>query len=267
MTVSLKVLGCGEAFDSGIGNTSVLLSGRGVPTVLLDCGYQIPERLWALPKAYPGLQAVVLTHFHADHAFGVAPLLMRFMEERRKAPLTIIGPRGARSYCFKALELAYPGAKRRLEFEIHFLEVRPGDSISWNGLQLDCARSRHSVLNLAWKVAGKGFSFALSGDGEATPATRDLFEGVDVLLHEVYSAEPLFPGHGNLKTLSKFLRKSAIERLGITHICRNERTPMKQALQKLKRSDSRWFLITPGMEIRWSAGSRREAQSKSRGGT
>jgi hypothetical protein len=41
----IRVIGCGEAFDSEFGNTSYLLSGRNCPSVLFDCGYQIPERL------------------------------------------------------------------------------------------------------------------------------------------------------------------------------------------------------------------------------
>src|SRR3954452_18272937 len=101
MGATLRVLGTGEAFDTGLGNNSCLLydgkkgspsKEKRIPTFLFDCGYQIPERLWALPKLYPELDAVALTHFHADHAFGLAPLLVRFAEEGREEPLGIFGP-------------------------------------------------------------------------------------------------------------------------------------------------------------------------------
>ena len=91
--MDVHVVGAGEAFDSGLGNNSFLLSATRGPTVLIDCGYQIPERLWAR-DLHRSIDAIYFTHTHADHAFGVVPLLTRFWEERRKRSLTIIGHRG-----------------------------------------------------------------------------------------------------------------------------------------------------------------------------
>lgn len=254
----LRILGCGEAFDSGLGNNSCLLydGAKGVPckskrfpTILFDCGYQIPERLWALPKLYPELDAVVLTHFHADHAFGLAPLLVRFAEEGRTDPLGIFGPSGAGAFCGKLLDLAYPGIRQKLPFEVEFCEFKQRDSVEWAGLTFHCARSQHSVMNLAVRVEGEGISFAVSGDGGLTPATCELYDGVGLLLHEVYTVEQEIENHSDLKTLSKFVAKSAIQRVGITHVCRREKTAMKQAWGELRQVDPRWLWLKPEMEL------------------
>ena len=93
--MQLLVLGTGEAFDDkGLGNTSFIYSAKRQPTVLFDCGYQVPERLWQYPKIYPSIDAIYLTHLHGDHTMGLAPLFIRFLEEGRTKPLTIIGPKG-----------------------------------------------------------------------------------------------------------------------------------------------------------------------------
>lgn len=256
---TLRILGCGEAFDTSLGNNSCLLyDGRGgkprsggkrVPTVLFDCGYQIPERLWALPELYGDLDAVVLTHFHADHAFGLAPLLVRFAEEGRREPLGIFGPQGAGAFCGKLLDLAYPGMRQRLPFEVQFCELRERDSVEWAGLTLDSARSEHSVLNLAIRVEGPGISFAVSGDGQLTAGTRELFDGVGVLLHEVYTVDDEIPTHCDLKRLAEFIAPSDIRFVGITHVRRSDRAEMRRAWTGLKRRDPRWFMLEPGQEL------------------
>lgn len=247
----LRILGCGEAFDTGLGNNSCLLydPAHEIPTVLFDCGYQIPERLWELTHLYRELDAVVFTHLHLDHAFGLAPLLVRYLEEGRTQPLGVFGPKGTASFCAKLLDLGAPGLRRKLPFKVEFCELKDKDSKAWAGLTLRTARSIHSVLNLAVRVDGPGFSFAVSGDGAPTPGTFALYDGVQVLLHEVYTVEKEIPTHANLENLVKWVSGSAAERVGITHVCRTEKADMKQAYQALRRLDPRWFLLKPGMEI------------------
>jgi len=255
---TLRILGCGEAFDTGLGNNSCLLydGAKGVPsrakrfpTVLFDCGYQVPERLWALPKVYPGLDAVVLTHFHADHAFGLAPLLVRFAEEGRSEPLGVFGPKGAGAFCGKLLDLAYPGIRQKLPFDVEFCEFKEDDSVSWAGLVFSCARTSHSVLNLAVRVEGRGISFAVSGDGQLTEASRALYADVGLLLHEVYTVQDALETHCDLRTLNRFVAGSEIGRVGITHVRRGEKTEMKQACAALKKVDPRWMMLKPELEL------------------
>ena len=95
--MQITVIGSGEAFDVGLGNNAYLVSASRAPNLLIDCGYQVPERLWASGLA-KSIDGIYLTHTHADHAFGIAPLITRFWEERRKRRLDIIGHRGIESY-------------------------------------------------------------------------------------------------------------------------------------------------------------------------
>ena len=45
MSLRVEVLGCGEAFDETLPNTSLLVN-TGALKMLLDCGYSVPQRFW-----------------------------------------------------------------------------------------------------------------------------------------------------------------------------------------------------------------------------
>jgi ribonuclease Z len=138
--MQVRVFGCGEASDSGVGNNGFLLTGQGsgaTARILIDCGYQTPERLWA-DGLHRGLNAIYLTHTHthADHGFGVVPLLTRYWEERRTRFLTIIGHRGVCSYITKLMNLG-------------FKLVSSSRPLAWGGLTFRTGRSQHGVMNLS----------------------------------------------------------------------------------------------------------------------
>ena len=146
--MKVTVIGTGEAFDSGLGNNAFVLDGRGVPTILVDCGYQIPERLWAT-GLHRKLDGIYLTHTHADHSFGIVPLIGRFLVERRERPLPVIGHSGVGSFVRRALDLGYPGMRENLPFPLEFITVSPARRLDFGALSLACARSDHGVLNLS----------------------------------------------------------------------------------------------------------------------
>ncbi len=246
--MKLRVVGSGEAFDAGLGNNSFLLYGADVPTVLFDCGYQVPERLWA-QRLHREIDAIYLTHTHADHVFGLVPLLSRYREERRLRPLVLIGHAGLPRYLRKLMDLGYPGMAARLNF-VDFLALRPGRMLRWNSLALSCARSAHPVANLSVRVEGPGGRcLAVSGDGGLTPATAALYRGVDLLCHELYALRATERGHANLSTLEAFVRTSQVGRIVVSHHSRRLRSKIETAVERLSTTDPRWIVARPGLVL------------------
>lgn len=76
MTASLRFASLGSGSR---GNSTLLEWGAG--TLLIDCGFSVKEanqRLERLGKRAEDLTAIVVTHEHADHIRGVAPLARRY---------------------------------------------------------------------------------------------------------------------------------------------------------------------------------------------
>ncbi len=247
--MQVQIVGTGEAFDSGLGNNAFLLSGRGIPRVLIDCGYQVPERLWA-SGAHKSIDAVYLTHTHGDHAFGIVPLLARYWLERRTRPLTILGHAGVRRYVERLFALGYPSMLERLSFPIEYRTMHPRRALELDGLRLTCARSRHSVPNLSVRFEdSRGRSVAFSGDGDISDETRQLYAGVDVLFHELYRLRRSFPGHTRLPDLRKMVESLEIPVVVVSHHARRERVRIGRAIERLPSSPTRWIEGRPGERI------------------
>lgn len=245
------MLGCGEAFDDRYGNTSAVIWGPDVPTILLDCGYQVPERLWSATEL-PEIDAVCISHTHADHLFGIVPLLARFWEMGRTTPIRIIGPAGISSAISELLELGYPGLRAKFEFELAIEDVAESEVLNIGKARVKTARSVHSLPNFAFRVESpEGLSVAYSGDGALSEATRDLFRGADLLLHECFSSLQVTPMHTHLGPLVDYLQHDGrdVGRIGLVHVSRQYRAELVVRVAQLAKDDPRWFIAAPGQDI------------------
>ena len=247
--MKVTVIGAGEAFDSGIGNNSFLLHGSDLPTVLVDCGYQIPERLWA-SGLHRRLDAVYLTHTHADHSFGIVPLIGRYLVERRARALPVIGHSGVASFVRRALDLGYPGMRQHLPFPLEFITVSPARRLAFGGLSLACARSDHGVRNLSVRFEANGSSCAFSGDGAPSAATEALYRGVDVLFHELYSVRRKHSGHSTLAELRALAARAGVRRVFVSHHAREHKARLHRAVAALREPGREWTTARPGQVIR-----------------
>ncbi|WP_337842610.1 MBL fold metallo-hydrolase [Rheinheimera sp.] len=69
----LLILGCGHSeADTLFNNNALVRTAQG--NLLLDCGYTIKPALFAQGLTLQDIDAVVITHVHADHVFGLERL-------------------------------------------------------------------------------------------------------------------------------------------------------------------------------------------------
>lgn len=85
--------------------------GRG--WYLVDCGEATQHRLLAAPLSTASLRAVLITHVHGDHCYGLPGLLASAAMAGRRGPLPLIAPRGVSEWLaatvqHTALHLPYP---------------------------------------------------------------------------------------------------------------------------------------------------------------
>jgi len=93
--MQLQFVGCGDAFGSGGRfNTCLHVTGASA-NFLIDCGASSLIAMNRLAIAQNEIQAILFTHFHADH-FGGLPffLLNAQFFAKRTEPLIVAGPHG-----------------------------------------------------------------------------------------------------------------------------------------------------------------------------
>lgn len=249
----VQFIGVGEAFDEHYPNTSILVSvgGPGEGThVLLDCGFTAAAAYSTLAPAGTMLDAVWLSHFHGDHFLGLPLLFLRFQEEGRAKPLTIIGQAGVTEKVWSAFELAYPGFRPRLHYPVHCVEVLPGNRLEFLGMQWSFAASDHnfSAPCLAVRLDHGDSSVFYSGDGRATKATADLARNVGLLIHEAYGIEANMPGHGGVQECFELALNVQARTLALVHVNRQVRRKHAQAIRDMlaKAFDFQGLLPEPG---------------------
>ncbi len=236
----VTIVGSGEAFDPELPNTSVLY--RGALTLLVDCGYAVPHAFWRLSRDPSLLDAIYFTHIHADHSFGLPALVLWMAEEGRTRPLELIGAPGVGKWLEKLLELGYPGAYEKC-FPLRPVELAPGETLERSGARLRNAQSRHGVKNLSLRIEEGSTSYCHSGDGKPSAATRELYRGATLLVHECYWDTRESEGHAHFDELANLADELEVETLALIHLGRHEKARILARVQSL---GARTTIVIPG---------------------
>ena len=137
---------------------SVPTARRGMPAqllraagqrILFDCG-EGTQRQLIRSIGLPEVDAIFLTHHHADHWLGVPGLVKTFELRGRERPLDLFGPPGTgRLLAGVGITPATAG------FPFEISEVEGGDAIEFDGFRVDVVAVRHR---------GEAFGYAVVED-------------------------------------------------------------------------------------------------------
>lgn len=204
----LTVLGCRSGMPArGQASSGYLLETAG-SRLLLDCGPGIATALSAL-AAPAALDAVVISHFHADHCYDLLPLgksLLTAMAHGAAvadfAPVRLLVPSGSRALLDRWAGLfpvsTYPLLDKAFEIAFDVQEYEPGDRYRVGDCTVSLHELRHAVPNCGIRVETATATFAYTGDTGPTPALHELAADVDLLLAEATLAQPDAGPHGHL---------------------------------------------------------------------
>lgn len=143
-----------ELFFAGTG-ASVPAARRGLPALLarldgdrllFDCG-EGTQRQLLRSVGLADVDAVFLTHHHADHWLGLPGMLKTFDLRGREKPLDVFGPPGT-----QRLLGSLSGIWGRVAYDLQITEVDAGDAIEFDGYEVEAFNVRHR---------GRAFGYAI----------------------------------------------------------------------------------------------------------
>jgi len=238
--MKVQFVGVGEAFDESLPNNSQIVEWNG-GRILIDCGYSIPHALWKLNPDPNYLDAVYVSHRHADHYFGLPSYLLRLEEDGRERPLRIFCPDGMKQVVLEMMEYAYLGVYAKLPFHASIEEVSTEKPFDFQNARMEFAVSSHPVKNFAIAIHADGKKYAYSGDGNFNAHTRELYRNCTLLVHEAYSIDGGVSGHAKISDVIEMAKEQGVHKLALTHISRSVR--------RTRRSDIETLIRESGLEV------------------
>ena len=184
-----------EGYPQGKRETISILLERQDYRMLLDCGGSIINQLDRSGLRAFDINAVFISHLHADHSSGLPLLLFSGLMERFEkrasgaGEVKIIGDQAILepliSYCkaaYPALFLADSTVKASL---INIDDSTP--SISMNDILLESAPISHAVKGRSLALTMEGVRICYTADTRKTKALSALAKGSDLLICNVTS--------------------------------------------------------------------------------
>jgi len=153
--LDVSLLGTGGMMplpDRFLSSMILRINGR---LIITDCGEGTQVSLKKLGWGFKAIDAILFTHYHADHVSGIPGMLHAIANAGREEPLMLIGPKG----------LAYimEGMKRiasELPFETEYIELDDElmKGIYIDDLKITAINAQHSVRCVSYRydVVRKG---------------------------------------------------------------------------------------------------------------
>lgn len=107
-------------------NVSGIAVQREGDLVLFDCGEGTQRQMMRYGTGF-GVQAIFVTHLHADHFLGLIGLLRTMGLQGREEPITLLGPRGSGTVLRDSVHLGV----ERVPFEVTVRELEPGEGMAF----------------------------------------------------------------------------------------------------------------------------------------
>ena len=215
----LIVLGTAASVpDAEHDTVGYVLRGAGW-AALIECGGSPLYKLARLGVARDEIEAVILTHGHADHIYGLPMLVQGLWLGGRQAPLVIYAPDQALEQARRLLEI-FTLAEREGLFEIRWkrIPLRENQPVaSLHGIEVTASPVIHGAQDavaLRLENPGSGRAIAYSSDTEPTAALARLAAGAYLLIHE---AAGDMAGHSSPAQAAEIAREAGVERLLLTH--------------------------------------------------
>jgi ribonuclease BN (tRNA processing enzyme) len=195
--LTLLPLGTGDAFSARRYSTCLALEAEG-RWLLVDCPHPIRKMMRdaslrsGLALDVDRLEAVALTHLHADHASGLESLayFSHFVLGRRTrvAAHPDVARRLWAGHLSAGMEQLLAGdgppVRRRFEDFFELVPLAEERAVTVGPFELECRRTHHHLPTTAFRIRGGGRRIGCSADTSFDPALVAWLAEADLVVHE-----------------------------------------------------------------------------------
>jgi ribonuclease Z len=212
------LLGTARALPNPSQENTFMAVLAGDSAILIDCAGSPYARLLQAGIDPGRLEAVVITHAHPDHTYGLPVLFMDLWLAGRRRPLAVYGPEQACDLVRAMLTLYRSDAWPNMyAVEYHPVPLVAGARVlETRELEITAVPMDHMLPAIGLRVLDKGSGRALaySGDTQPGPGIRTLANGAHMLIHEA-TGEDL--GHSSAGQAGAIAQEAGVERLVLVH--------------------------------------------------
>ncbi len=195
--------------------------------VLVDCSGSPYQKILQAGLDPMRVSAVVVTHRHVDHVYGIPSLAHNMGLAGRTAPLHIYALPETMAILHGLRDVFPLEAKMRYRLALH--EVPPAEGhplLQARGFRIASAPATHGAPSIGLRVAFEGGGergvVAYSGDTSPCASIAALAEGADVLIHEATwlheeAARAAADGHTTARQAGELARRAGVARLFLCH--------------------------------------------------
>jgi ribonuclease Z len=143
-TLFVHFLGTAGALPTPLRNPSCIMIRRGSDTLLFDCGEGAQQQMMRLKTGFT-VNAIFVTHWHADHYLGIFGLVETMAFNGRTEPLTIYGPKGV-DWFVDIIHQLTP----KIPFPLNAVEVSDGDVTIFDGYSVVAFKTFHGIESVGY---------------------------------------------------------------------------------------------------------------------
>jgi ribonuclease Z len=144
-TLQVYFLGTAGALPTIHRNPPCIMIRRGSDTLLFDCGEGAQQQMMRARCGFT-VNAIFVTHWHADHFLGIFGLVHTMSFNGRTDPLTIYGPEWVHEF----VAILRSVSRFNLRFQIEPVELAHGSWVRFDGYTITAFAVNHGLPSLGY---------------------------------------------------------------------------------------------------------------------
>lgn len=226
MSNSVICLGTGDGAPCPDRNHAAFLYRLGGRVVLVDCGESVDSSLRRARHSYDLIDAIFISHLHADHFGGLFMFLQSCWIERRTKPLPVFLPAGAIPAVQAMLQASFL-FKEALKFDLQLRPLTPQSPVMLSDVaitpyltsHLDATRGQFARR---YSSDFSSYCFLLETGGQRVIHSADLGRPEDLspLLQLPVDLLVCELSHFTPESIIEFLNGRSLKRVAFVHLGR-----------------------------------------------